>query len=368
MIIVQERKKCKQERDGYMSERYSSVMQLGRHSDTMLLRDLNSGYLVVRRIAGAKQAEIYQMLKDIHEPHIPAVYSITPVESGQYEIMEEYIQGRTLEEILQEEDHIDESRTAWYITQLCDVLEKIHKAGLIHRDIKPGNIIITPNDQLYLIDFEIARTRKEEKDSDTEILGTQGYAAPEQFGFHQTGPQADIYSTGILLNEMLTGKMPNESLPKGFMSHVVRQCIQMDTAKRYKNAKVLKRVLRPFLPKNHPKAPKILRHIPGFRSFTTWKMVVACIFYAFIPLSIYILMPEFQKLDLQGCIFLIAAIIIYGTLFLFIFDSFHIRSHILWLEKSRGKGFVYLMKCIILFYGFLILVMVIEVWIETIIC
>ena len=177
-----------------MSEKYTVIMHLGRHSNVALLRDTSSGFLVVRRIVNAKQAEVYQTLRSLMDPHIPLIHSISEVENGQYEILEEYIQGRTLGEILEDQVCLQEPTAAAYVIQLCDVLEKIHKAGLIHRDIKPSNILITPDERLYLIDFDIARTRKEGRDADTEILGTQGFAAPEQFGFHQTDVQADIYA------------------------------------------------------------------------------------------------------------------------------------------------------------------------------
>ncbi len=331
-----------------MSEKYTVIMHIGRHSNVALLRDNASGYLVVRRMVNAKQAEIYRTLQNLMEPHIPRIYSIADMGDGQYEILEEYIQGRTLEEILEEMGCVQEATAAAYLVQLCDVLEKIHKAGLIHRDIKPSNIIITPDQRLYLIDFDIARTRKEGRDADTEILGTQGFAAPEQFGFHQTRVQADIYSMGILLNILLTGKMPNECIPQGTIGHVVSQCIQMDTKKRYKSVKVLRTVLRPYLPKDHPQRCKVLRQIPGFRTFKIWKMVIALIFYGYFMLSIlcYVIgliifqMPQ-DIISLAGSLFTLV------VLFFYIFDVFEIRRRIPWLEKSRGRWF-YSIKCILL--------------------
>lgn len=330
-----------------MPEKYSAVMQLGRHSSVMLMRDTSSGNLVVRRIVDTKQAEIYQTLKDMMESHIPIIYSIEVVGDGQYEILEEYIQGLTLEEMLQKEGCIPEPTAVVYITQLCDVLEKIHKAGLVHRDIKPSNIIITPDNRLYLIDFEIARTHKKEKDSDTEILGTQGYAAPEQFGFYQTGAQADIYSTGVLLNKLLTGKMPQESLPRGSIAHIIQQCIQMDTANRYHSAKTLKKVLHPYLPKKHPQSLNFLRQIPGFRSYTRWKMAIAGIIYVYIFLyMLIVLIAVMMEEGIQGFAYVMELILINGFPFFFIFDIWHIRSRIKWLEKSRGRWF-YPVKCVL---------------------
>lgn len=346
-----------------MPGKYSAVMQLGRHSSVMLMRDTSSGNLVVRRIVDTKQAEIYQTLKDMMEPHIPIIYSIEVVGDGQYEILEEYIQGLTLEEMLQKEGCIPETTAVVYITQLCDVLEKIHKAGLVHRDIKPSNIIITSDNRLYLIDFEIARTHKKEKDSDTEILGTQGYAAPEQFGFYQTGAEADIYSTGVLLNKLLTGKMPQESLPKGSIARVIQQCIQMDTTNRYHNAKVLKKVLNPYLPKKHPQSLGFLRQIPGFRSYTKWKMVIAGIFYVYIFLYILIiLIPMIVNGEIRNLAFEIEVVLTNGFPLFFILDIWHIRSRIKWLEKSRGRWF-YSFKCILVVLAAWIIIFIAFLWV-----
>lgn len=346
-----------------MPEKYSAVMQLGRHSSVMLLHDTSSGNLLVRRIVNTGQAEIYRTLKDIMEPHIPIIYSIEAVGNGQYEILEEYIQGLTLEEILQKEECIPEPTAVVYITQLCDVLEKIHKAGLVHRDIKPSNIIITPDSCLYLIDFEIARAYKVEKDSDTEILGTQGYAAPEQFGFYQTGAQADIYSTGVLLNKLLTGKMPQESLPKGSIAHVIQQCIQMDTANRYRSAKVLKKVLHPYLPKKHPQSLRFLRQIPGFRSYTMWKMVIAGIIYVYIFLyMLIILIPMVVEGEIRRFVSEMEVVLINGFPLFFIFDIWHIRSRIKWLEKSRGRWF-YPFKCVLFVIAVWIVIEIIFSWV-----
>ena len=346
-----------------MPEKYSSVMQLGRHSSVMLMRDTSSGNLVVQRIVDTKQAETYQTLKDMMEPHIPIIYSIEVVGDGQYEILEEYIQGLTLEEMLQKEGCIPEPTAVVYITQLCDVLENIHKAGLVHRDIKPSNIIITPDNSLYLIDFEIARTHKKEKDSDTEILGTQGYAAPEQFGFYQTGAQADIYSTGVLLNKLLTGKMPQEGVPRGSIAHVIQRCIQMDTARRYKNARILKRALCPYLPKGHPRALNFLRQIPGFRSFTKWKMVIAGIIYAYFLLCIIVALPEIVDIGTLAYFYVTMSVLFYVFVFFFAFDVLQIRSKVKWLEKSRGR-WIYPFKCVLFVIAILMVISIIIVWFE----
>lgn len=336
-----------------MPEQYSAVMQLGRRSDVMLLRNTSSGKLVVRRRVDREQAEIYRMLKNIRKLDVPAVYDITEVGNEQYEIIEEYIEGITLEEVLREKGTVSQPLAVSYIIQLCDVLKKIHKVGIIHRDIKPENIIITPDDQLYLIDFDIARLHKEDRGSDTVILGTQGYAAPEQFGFRQTDERADIYATGVLLNRLLTGKMPQECLPQIRMARIILRCTEIDPQKRYKNAIELKKVLLRYHPR-YPKVLSFLREIPGFRSFKIWKMLIAVSIYSLLGKFILSELPEIVADGKDACVNFVGSILEWMFILFFIFDSFRLRSRIKWLEKSRGKE-DYLSKCVLVAFGILII-------------
>ena len=99
---------------------------------------------------------------------------------------------------------------------------------------KPENVIIR-GDEAVLIDFDASRIVKEDQRADTVVLGTTGYAAPEQYGISQTDGRADIYSLGVLLNIMLTGKHPSMELAPGKLGRIVQRCTQINPKKRYKN-------------------------------------------------------------------------------------------------------------------------------------
>lgn len=126
--------------------------------------------------------------------------------------------------------------------QLCQALAVLHSMGAVHRDIKPENIIIR-GDEAVLIDFDASRIVKLEQDTDTMVLGTVGFAAPEQFGLTQSDERADIYSMGVLLNLILTGQHPSRKLASGRFGQIVQRCTMMNPQKRYKTIMRLMKVL-----------------------------------------------------------------------------------------------------------------------------
>ena len=118
----------------------------------------------------------------------------------------------------------------------------LHSLGAVHRDIKPENVIIRGSEAV-LIDFDASRLFKDGNPADTQVLGTTGYAAPEQYGIAQTDERADIYSMGVLLNVMLTGRHPSKELAGGRLGRVVQKCTMVNPSKRYKNVLYLMETL-----------------------------------------------------------------------------------------------------------------------------
>ncbi len=126
--------------------------------------------------------------------------------------------------------------------QLCSALWVFHSMGVVHRDVKPDNVIIRGKEAV-LIDFDASRIYKSTIQEDTQILGTTGFAAPEQYGLSQSDGRADIYALGVLLNIMLTGEHPSRKLAGGRMGRIVQRCTMVNPAKRYKNILHLMEVL-----------------------------------------------------------------------------------------------------------------------------
>lgn len=325
---------------------FITVRALGNHSDVTLIREA-SGRLYVRRIIPTEKISVYQTLQSLHAPHIPEIISITEISAEQYEVIEAYIEGETLEHMLSDRGVLPEDQAAVYITQLCDALEIVHKAGIIHRDIKPENMIITADGTLYLLDFDISRVHKRGQHADTDFMGTKGYAAPEQFGFQQTSESTDIYAIGVVLNEMIIGQLPQEALPYSSIRRIIIRCTDIDPTRRYRSVKQLKNALHIYLTKEAAPLVGLLRSIPGFRSWTGWKMIVATSFYVLIAASIIpVIQDGSLKLGIQILYCLIPSIL----LFFFIFDCFHLRSSVRWLQKAKSR-FTYVLRCILFAIG-----------------
>ena len=148
-------------------------------------------------------------------------------------VIEEFIEGDTLGFLLKGA-LFSQEETKKIVKQVCQALWVLHSIGAVHRDVKPENIILR-GDQAVLIDFDAARFHKPELENDTQILGTTGFAAPEQYGLSQSDLRADIYAVGILINVMLTGEHPSRHLVEGKMGRIVDRCTHVNPQRRYKN-------------------------------------------------------------------------------------------------------------------------------------
>ncbi len=259
---------------------------------TSLIKSENT-FRVMKQIS-KEDVELNKKIRSIKNKHIAAVFNI--VESdGKYFVIEEYVDGITLDEYLKSGKEINDYIVSNIIKSVCDGLGALHAKGIVHRDINPNNIILG-SDGVKIIDFGICRTVKLAKSNDTEILGTQGYAAPEQFGFKQSGTRADIYAVGVLINVMLTGHFPNEGISKGIFYPIIKKCTAIDENDRYQDVSQLVFAIDNAL-KN--KSSIIL---PGFRTGVLWKKIVASVYYVVAGLfSVLMCISSFNTL--QNAIF-----------------------------------------------------------------
>ncbi len=155
-----------------------------------------------------------ELLVRLTHPNLPRLHAQTCTGEQWYLIMD-FIEGEALEDYQSKapDRRLSLNEVFSIGQQLCDILEYLHtrQPPIIFRDLKPTNIILSPEGKVYLIDFGIARFFKPGQVKDTVALGSLGYAAPEQYGRAQTTPRADIYSLGAVLHQLLTGKDPSEA-------------------------------------------------------------------------------------------------------------------------------------------------------------
>lgn len=195
--------------------------------------------LVKRFITGDN--EVYILLKALFHENIANVYEAYKTENG-IVVLEEFVDGLTVSEYL-EDGFYTVSGVKAVVSKLCDALHFLHSHNIIHKDIKPENVMIDSSGNVKLIDFDAARIYKYQQSEDTRILGTTGYAAPEQYGLNQTDERTDVYALGVLMNVMLTGEPPERKLHNGRLRKIIVKCTQTIPNNRYQNVLELKRNL-----------------------------------------------------------------------------------------------------------------------------
>ena len=200
------------------------------------------------------------ILKRLNHPHLPSIIDVIDCDDT-FLIVMDYIEGRTLDHWLKKEGAQPQERVVEWAKQICDVLGYLHsrKPPIIYRDLKPSNVMLKPDGKIMIIDFGTAREFKEQSIEDTKCLGTQGYAAPEQYGGHgQTDARTDIYNLGATMYHLLTGHNPslppyemypirqwNPSLSSG-LEAIVTKCTQRNPNDRYQSCAELMYALEHF--------------------------------------------------------------------------------------------------------------------------
>lgn len=268
---------------------YQPVADLNARHGISLVQHTETKKIFVRKILTVYDPDVYQYLREHPVRNTPRIYEA--VEDGRtLTIIEDYLCGSTLQEVLRERGPLPEEEVCDLAIQLCRILRDLHQADppIVHRDIKPSNLILSPDGVLKLLDMNAAKRVHRGTASDTHLIGTAGYAAPEQYGFAASDARTDIYAVGILMSELLTGEadsLPPESCA---LRPVVAQCTQLDPKDRYPDAGALEAALQGILsrqagrrpePEARPKPARRQLLPPGFRTGKIWKMLTAVIGY-----------------------------------------------------------------------------------------
>lgn len=240
--------------------KYEILKEIGRGgmSTVYLAMDkrLNKQWAVkeIRKRGSGKNEEIIinsllteaNLMKRLDNPALPRIVDIIDNGITIYVIMD-YIEGESLDKIMKISGPQPEELVIGWAKQLCDALSYLHsqKPPIIYRDMKPSNVMLKPEGNIKIIDFGIAREYKEQNLSDTTVLGTKGYAPPEQYS-GQTDPRSDIYALGMTMHHLLTGVDPrngeayipvrqwNPELSEGIEA-IIDKCVQPAPENRYQN-------------------------------------------------------------------------------------------------------------------------------------
>lgn len=287
---------------------YRELYHFEGSAQTLVIHEI-SQQVGLKKVLTTYQLPVFQYLKDHRNPHVVQVYDYEE-RGGTLTVIEEYLSGRTLEEYCRS-FRPGEEEILSLLEQLCDGLVYLQSAQppIIHRDIKASNLMVTSDHILKIIDFDAAKPHRDSEARDTILIGTEGYAAPEQYGFGSSDCRTDIYAAGILMRNLLP--------PGTAADPVIRKATQIDPDRRYANAAELKQAIHRL---RYPgrwrrgerdsrqekmgeweagggqgtgsqpekwqrrKVPHRLLPLPGFRSGVLWKKIAALFGYPFLIL------------------------------------------------------------------------------------
>lgn len=263
----QDSESCSQDtvKEGMITdEKYALIKHIakGGACDVYLAQEIDSGIYYAAKIALKSNADHkidvsleivrqeIQMLQNLRHPAIPQIRDV--IENENYVcVIQDYVEGKNLNDLVHQFGPYPSDYVIGWAKQICAFLAYIHSfhPPYIYRDMKPANLILQPSGYIKVIDFGIMRTYKPGKLRDTVVLGTRGYAAPEQYGTAQTDPRTDIYGLGVTMYFLLTGDDPknpnfsgikpvcalNPSVSKG-MEYIIEKCTRIDPNQRYQSA------------------------------------------------------------------------------------------------------------------------------------
>lgn len=306
----------------YRLSLYSHIVELSRDKVYIVKNSLDDK-IYIKKILEINNYDIYKKLQELNIDNIPKIYEVIKY-NEELIIIEEYINGYSLKEILEESGPLPKKDVINYTLQIIKILNKLHLSNppIIHRDIKLSNIMVNNDGIVKLIDFDISRVHRSDRSTDTNILGTYGYAAPEQFGFNQSDARTDIYSLGITMNIMLVGKLPIEERYRGNLGKIISKCIELDPDKRYQDINELRYALLKRKTKDNSRKEKynylFLYYLPGINSPSKILRIISYIWYGVLAI-IFILginedgIPRERQEDMLMVSFALALTLLYGN-------------------------------------------------------
>lgn len=210
---------------------YQELYQLPEQNQSLVI-DETTQKIYLKKLLSKWDERVLRYLKEHENRHVPHVQCYYK-EGDRMILIEEYVQGESLASLLAK-SKLSEEEKKEAVLGLLEAVSFLHAAEppIIHRDIKPENIMMTESGVVKLVDYDIAKIYHGGKDRDTELLGTEGNAAPEQYGFAESDIRTDLYAIGVLMRILFSGNSSYE--------HVMGKATQMDPKNRYQTAEEMK--------------------------------------------------------------------------------------------------------------------------------
>ncbi len=220
---------------------YEEAAFLGRGKTLYRRRETGEG-LICRAFCPGDDLSVFRRLTGRTHRNLATVYDVIEDDESPA-VLVEYVPGKSLAQVLGT-DPPGRDTVKRIALDICDGLIALHSLEIVHKDLKPENVIITPDGCARLIDYGIATVFGEDRPAQTALLGTVGFAAPEQFGFNRTDPRTDIYSFGVFLNVLLAHEHPTvRQYRDGQPGRIIRRCLNTGPDDRYPSAAELRKAL-----------------------------------------------------------------------------------------------------------------------------
>ena len=292
---------------------YKTIATLNELHNIFLVQHQDTNKIYVKKIIDIYNIDVYRELATHPIYGIPKIKEYFEI-NNQLIVIENYVSGTSLADLINN-NTLTLTTLTGYVIELCNILNQLHQLTppIVHRDIKPSNLLITEYNHVILIDFNAAKYYSDTASNDTILLGTKGYAAPEQFGFGSSSPQTDIYAVGILIKEMASHI---NMVPKKLLD-ISEKCTRINPAERYDNVLNLSKDIQHVCnSKKNKKSEFTASQLlpPGFRTHTAWKMLISIpTYFVVLWLSLSLVVKNTYGLELWiqrfFCLFMFLSII-----------------------------------------------------------
>ena len=223
--------------------KYKALRALNTSGTVMLAENTADGIKYVLKELPGESAPIYRQISQLPpQENLMQVREIFRQNERTIAVCG-FIEGQPLDELLSSGKTFPTAELRRIVSQLCNAVEQLHRYGIIHRDITPKNIILDENLHLTLIDFDISRKFSGNREQDTTLYGTEGFAPPEQYGFRETGFTADIYALGVIMKLLLNSCPDCPPAQEVQLRKITAKCTRFVPDKRYRSAGAVRRAV-----------------------------------------------------------------------------------------------------------------------------